>query len=213
MAPSWSARRSRRHVAPVGPPFCPFVRSYIAGHTEYLEPGAVVDASAVRDRRWLTPRGHAGATGAKPSTSASTRWAAVTPPSASVGSGPFQRRSSTWILPDGADPEAVVRVVATPPDGGVAQTDQDDGKRAAGHANGGGRPARRACAPARRPARDRAGRFDEQETRAAVARAAARPLPDRDGSGTCAGWPHPTRHLESESARATVGGQRPSTWY
>jgi uncharacterized Fe-S cluster protein YjdI len=74
----------------------------------------------------------------------------------------FDLSRRPWILPDAADPDDVVRVVARCPTGAL-RTDHLD-ERDTRHADGGERSAGRAGAPARRPPRHRAGRRRTRDT-------------------------------------------------
>jgi uncharacterized Fe-S cluster protein YjdI len=107
----------------------------------------------------------------------------------------FDAGRRPWILPDGADPDDVVRVVARCPTGALRTHPVEP---AAGEepamptevtAPPGGPVLLRGDLHVTRP-----GGADEHETRAALCSCAGTAnAPYCDGSGTCADWPHPRR--------------------
>jgi uncharacterized Fe-S cluster protein YjdI len=103
----------------------------------------------------------------------------------------FDTHRRPWILPDGADPDDVVRVVARCPTGALRT---DPGREQPV------KPTEVTALPAG-PVLVRGelhltgpGGVDERETRAALCSCGSTAnAPYCDGSGTCADWPHP-RH-------------------
>ena len=105
----------------------------------------------------------------------------------------FDAGRRPWILPDGADPEAVVRIVARCPTGalrthpiGTTASEQPVAPTEVTALQGGPvllRGDLHVSAP---------GGVDEHETRAALCSCGSTAnAPYCDGSGTCADWPHP----------------------
>ena len=108
----------------------------------------------------------------------------------------FDTARRPWILPDGADPDEVVRVVARCPTGALRT-----------HPKTTATPSEHAVTPTEVTALPGGplllrgdlhvtgpGGVDEHETRAALCSCASTAnAPYCDGSGTCAQWPHPRR--------------------
>jgi uncharacterized Fe-S cluster protein YjdI len=103
----------------------------------------------------------------------------------------FDVRRRPWILPDGADPEEVVRVVARCPTGAlrthpITATGEPPISPTEVTALTGGPVLLRGDLHVTGPS------LDERETRAAVCSCGSTAnVPYCDGSGTCADWPHP----------------------
>jgi uncharacterized Fe-S cluster protein YjdI len=111
----------------------------------------------------------------------------------------FDTERRPWILPDGADPEDVVRVVARCPTGAlrthpIATTASEQPVAPTEvTAFPGGPLLLRGDLLVSGP-----GGVDERETRAALCSCGSTAnAPYCDGSGTCADWPHPHRPAPS----------------
>ena len=107
----------------------------------------------------------------------------------------FDTNRRPWILPDGADPDEVVRVVARCPTGALrahpaAPTASEQPVTPTEvTARPGGPVVVRGDLHVTRP-----GGVDERETRAALCSCGSTAnAPYCDGSGSCADWPHPRR--------------------
>jgi uncharacterized Fe-S cluster protein YjdI len=105
----------------------------------------------------------------------------------------FDTNRRPWILPDGADPDEVVRVVARCPTGALrthpraSAAQEHPATPTEVVALAGGPVLLRGDLHVTAP-----GGLDEHETRAAFCSCGATAnAPYCDGSGTCADWPHP----------------------
>jgi uncharacterized Fe-S cluster protein YjdI len=103
----------------------------------------------------------------------------------------FDLSRRPWILPDAADPDDVVRVVARCPTGAlrtrpITSTSETPVTPTEVNARPGGPVLLRGDLHVTAPG------VDERETRAAVCSCGSTAnVPYCDGSGTCADWPHP----------------------
>jgi uncharacterized Fe-S cluster protein YjdI len=112
----------------------------------------------------------------------------------------FDLRRRPWILPDGADPEDVVRVVARCPTGAlrthpVTSTSETPIRPTAVTAMPGGPVLLHGDLHVTGPG------VDEHETRAALCSCGSTAnAPYCDGSGTCVNWPRPRGHAPAAGA-------------